>query len=67
MTEPNEAQWRVLQELGDAMVAAGDDITKAGVSDEELARRLDMTVEGVQGHIQALVDFGFVSTRREYR
>jgi hypothetical protein len=47
------------------MVAAGDDITKAGISDEELARRLDMTVEEVQGHIEALVDFGFVSTRRE--
>jgi hypothetical protein len=48
----SEAQLRVLQELGDAMVAAGDDITKAGLSDEELARRLDMTVGEVQGHIQ---------------
>jgi hypothetical protein len=65
MTRMSEAQLRVLHELGHAIKLSGDDITKAGLSDEELARRLDMTVE--EGHIEALVDFGIVSTRREYR
>jgi hypothetical protein len=35
MTRMSEAQLRVVQELGHAIKLSGDDITKAGLSDEE--------------------------------
>ena len=64
--EPTEVQIRVLQELGDALASNSEGLrgaspTKRWPSDS------DMTVQEVRRHVQALVDFGFVSTWLERR
>ena len=50
-----DALYRVQKALADAIIAGG-----LGLSDEKLARRLNMPVDEVQRHIQELVDRGWV-------
>jgi DNA-binding IclR family transcriptional regulator len=55
MNWPNKAQRRVLRELAE--------VTRPGGSffhEERLAKRLDMPVEEVRRHLQALADLGMV-------
>ncbi len=52
-TEPTEDQLRILQELAEA-----PDPSTGGLSDRQLAERLDMPVAEVRDHVQALVDLG---------
>jgi hypothetical protein len=56
-TEPTEDQFRILKELAEA-----PDPSTGGLSEEQLAVRLDMSVAEVVDHVQALVDLGFLGT-----
>ena len=57
-TEPTEVQRRILKELVEA-----PDPSIGGLSDEQLAERLDMSAAEVRDHVQALVDLGFLGMR----
>jgi DNA-binding IclR family transcriptional regulator len=52
---PNKTQRRVLRELAEVTIADG-----GYFHEERLAKRLDMPVEEVRRHLQALADLGMV-------
>jgi DNA-binding IclR family transcriptional regulator len=56
-TEPTEDQFRILKELVEA-----PDPSSGGLSSEQLAARLDMSVAEVRDHVQALVDLGWLDS-----
>lgn len=62
MNWPNKTERRVRRVLLE--MAKTPDV---GVTEEELAQRLNMTVEELQGHVQTLINFGWVEARREQR
>jgi DNA-binding IclR family transcriptional regulator len=55
MNWPNKTQRRVLRELAEVTAADG-----GSFPEERLAKRLDMPVEEVRRHLQALADLGMV-------
>ncbi|MGO9157965.1 helix-turn-helix domain-containing protein [Mycobacterium sp.] len=59
MNWPNKTQRRVLRELAEVTTADSGDFPE-----ERLAKRLDMPVEEVRRHLQALADLGMVEEAR---
>ncbi len=59
MNWPNKTQRRVLRELAEVTIADG-----GYFHEERLAKRLDMPVEEVRRHLQALADLGMVEEAR---
>ena len=59
MNWPNKTQRRVLRELAEVTISDG-----SSFSEERLAKRLDMPVEEVRRHLQALADLGMVEEAR---
>ena len=55
MNWPNKTQRRVLRELAEVTIHDG-----SSYPEDRLAKRLDMPVEEVRRHLQALADLGMV-------
>lgn len=55
MNWPNKAQRRVLRELDEVTIHDG-----SSFDEDRLAKRLDMPMEEVRRHLQALADLGMV-------